>query len=149
MANDRTNRDLVSRDKQARYVYTPSSALPDPTPEPGFSYRWIATHILGQANPTNVSKQMRDGWEPVKATDHPELMLQGSANGNVEIGGLMLCKIPTEQSIARNDYYQKQATIQMESVDNNFMRQSDSRMPLFADRKSSSTRGQGFGSGSK
>lgn len=149
MANDRTNRDLVSREKQARYVYTPSSALPDPTPEPGFSYRWIATHILGQANPTNVSKQMRDGWEPVKATDHPELMLQGSANGNVEIGGLMLCKIPTEQSIARNEYYQQQATTQMESVDNNFMRQSDSRMPLFAERKSTSTRGQGFGSGSK
>jgi hypothetical protein len=92
---------------------------------------------------------MRDGWEPVKATDHPELMLQGSANGNVEIGGLMLCKIPTEQSIARNEYYQKQATTQMESVDNNFMRQSDSRMPLFAERKSTSTRGQGFGSGSK
>lgn len=149
MANDRTNRDLVSREKQARYVYTPSSALPDPTPEPGFSYRWIATHILGQANPTNVSKQMRDGWEPVKATDHPELMLQGGTNGNVEIGGLMLCKIPTEQSIARNEYYQKQATTQMESVDNNFMRQSDSRMPLFAERKSTSTRGQGFGSGSK
>jgi len=149
MANERTNRDLVSREKQARYVYTPSSALPDPTPEPGFSYRWIATHILGQANPTNVSKQMRDGWEPVKATDHPELMLQGGTNGNVEIGGLMLCKIPTEQSIARNEYYQQQATTQMDSVDNNFMRQSDSRMPLFADRKSTSTRGQGFGSGSK
>jgi len=149
MANERTNRDLVSREKQARYVYTPSSALPDPTPEPGFSYRWIATHILGQANPTNVSKQMRDGWEPVKATDHPELMLQGGTNGNVEIGGLMLCKIPTEQSIARNEYYQQQATTQMESVDNNFMRQSDSRMPLFAERKSTSTRGQGFGSGSK
>ena len=149
MANERTNRDLVSREKQARYVYTPSSALPDPTPEPGFSYRWIATHILGQANPTNVSKQMRDGWEPVKATDHPELMLQGGTTGNVEIGGLMLCKIPTEQSIARNEYYQKQATTQMESVDNNFMRQSDSRMPLFAERKSTSTRGQGFGSGSK
>ena len=149
MANERTNRDLVSREKQARYVYTPSSALPDPTPEPGFSYRWIATHILGQANPTNVSKQMRDGWEPVKATDHPELMLQGGTNGNVEIGGLMLCKIPTEQSIARNEYYQQQATTQMDSVDNNFMRQSDSRMPLFAERKSTSTRGQGFGSGSK
>jgi hypothetical protein len=149
MANERTNRDLVSREKQARYVYTPSSALPDPTPEPGFSYRWIATHVLGQANPTNVSKQMRDGYEPVKAADHPELMLQGSANGNVEIGGLMLCKIPTEQAAARNAYYQQQATTQMDSVDNNFMRQSDSRMPLFAERKSSSTRGQGFGSGSK
>jgi len=150
MAENRNPRDNVSREKNTRYVYKPSSALPDPTPEPGWEYRWIATHILGQAHPTNVSHKMRDGWEPVKAADHPELMIVGNAqSGNVEIGGLMLCKIPTEQSIARNDYYQKQATIQMESVDNNFMRQSDSRMPLFADRKSSSTRGLGFGSGSK
>jgi hypothetical protein len=57
-------------------VYTPSSALPDPTPEPGYVYRWIATHVLGQADPTNVSKKMREGWEPVKAADHPELMLR-------------------------------------------------------------------------
>jgi hypothetical protein len=29
--------------------------------------------------PTNVSSKMRDGWEPVKAADHPELMLEGNA----------------------------------------------------------------------
>jgi hypothetical protein len=36
----------------------------------------------------------------------------------------------------------------MASVDNSFMKNNDPRMPLFADRKSSTTRG-GFGSGSK
>lgn len=148
MAETRTPRDLVSREKTARAVYVPPSLLPDPTPEPGYVYRWIATHILGQANPTNVSAKMREGWEPVKATDHPELMLQGDKNGNVEIGGLMLCKMAKEQAQARDDYYAKQAQSQMDSVDNNFMRNNDPRMPLFADRKSSSSRG-GFGSGSK
>jgi hypothetical protein len=93
---------------------------------------------------------MRDKWEPVKAADHPELMIAGNAStGNVEIGGLMLCKQPTDLAESRNDYYNKQASNQMESVDNNFMRNNDPRMPLFADRKSTSTRGQGFGSGSK
>lgn len=146
---NRTPRDLVSREKNARSVYVPSSALPDPTPEPGFVYRWIATHILGQSDPTNVSKKMREGWEPVKAADHPELMLQGNEKtGNVEIGGLMLCKMPRELAQSRDEYYANQAQRQMESVDNNFMRNNDPRMPLFADRKSSSTRG-GFGSGSK
>ena len=150
MAENRTPRDLVSREKTARYVYTPSSALPDPTPEPGYAFRWIATHILGQANPTNVSSKMRDGWEPVKAVDHPELMLQGNAQtGNVEIGGLMLCKIAEERIKAMAEYYDQKASNQMESVDNSFMRQNDPRMPLFADRKSSSSRGSGFGSGSK
>lgn len=149
MAENRTPRDLVSREKSARAVYMPPSALPDPTPEPGYVYRWIATHVLGEAQHTNVSTKMREGWEPVKAVDHPELMLQGNEKtGNVEIGGLMLCKMSKEQAAARDEYYQRQAEAQMTSVDNNFLRNNDPRMPLFADRKSSSTRG-GFGSGSK
>ena len=144
----RTPRELVSREKTARAVYVPPSALPDPTPEPGYVYRWIATHVLGNADPTNVSKKLREGWEPVKAQDHPELMLMASKNGNVEIGGLMLCKMAKEMAQARDEYYAKQAQNQMESVDNHFMRNNDPRMPLFAERKSSSSRG-GFGSGSK
>ena len=144
----RTNRETNSREKSARYVYTPSSTLPDPTPEPGYTFRWIATHVLGQADPTNVSRKMRDGYEPVKAADHPEMMGAGNEKtGNIEIGGLMLCKIPTERANAMSDYYNGQAQNQMDSVDNNFMRQNDPRMPLFADRKSTVTRG-GFGKGS-
>jgi hypothetical protein len=150
MADNRTNRDLISREKTARAVYVPPTNLPDPTPEPGYVYRWIATHILGKAEPVNVSRKMREGWEPVKAVDHPELSLVGNdQTGNVEIGGLMLCKISTEQAQARNDYFNTQAQLQMDSVDNHFMRNSDPRMPLFADRKSTVSRGGGFGSGSK
>ena len=148
----RTNGDLATREKSARYVYTPSSALPDPTPEPGWTYRWVSTALLGDEKVmmVNVSRKMRDGWVPVKAEDHPELMLVGNAKtGNVEIGGLMLCKMPIEKARARDEYYENQARDQMESVDNHFMRNNDPRMPLFADRKSSSTRGSGFGSGSK
>ena len=150
MAENRTPRDNASREKTARAVYVPPSALPDPTPEPGYVYRWIATHVLGEANPTNVSKKMREGWAPVKAEDHPELMLVGNAKtGNVEIGGLMLCKMLKEQAQARDEYYAQQAQDQMNSVDNHFMRNNDPRMPLFSDRKSSTSRGAGFGSGTK
>jgi len=150
MAETRTPRDLVSRDKSARAVYVPPTSLPDPTPEPGYTYRWVATHVLGQAETRNVSTKMREGWEPVKAVDHPELQLYGnSATGNVEIGGLMLCKCSTEKMRARDEYYSAQAQTQMDSVDNHFMRNNDPRMPLFSDRKSSTSRGQGFGSGSK
>ena len=145
---NRTPRELVSREKSARAVYVPPSALPDPTPEPGYVYRWVATHVMGNADPTNVSKKMREGWEPVKAEDHPELGLLGNKAGNVEIGGLMLCKMTNELAQARDEYYAKQASAQMESVDNHFMRNNDPRMPLFAERKSSTSRG-GFGSGSK
>ena len=146
---DRKNRDLTTREKSARAVYVPPTNLPDPTPEPGYVYRWVATHVLGQAEVTNTSRRLREGWEPVKAEDHPELMMMGNEkNGNVEIGGLMLCKMSAEKAKARDAYYDTQAQNQMDSVDNSFMRQNDPRMPLFSDRKSSSTRG-GFGSGSK
>lgn len=148
---NRTNRDLATRDKSVRYVYKPSSSLPDPTPEPGYTYRWIATAVHGNAEVMrpNVSRKLRDGYVPVKAEDHPELMIIGNEkSGNVEIGGLMLCKIPTEKAQAMADYYNGEAQNQMDSVDNSFMRQNDPRMPLFADRKSSVTRG-GFGNGVK
>ena len=148
MANTRKTRDIETREKAStRPVYRPAATLPDPTPEEGYSFRWIAKEILGQAIPTNVSQKFRDGWVPVKAIDHPELMLTGNQDGNVEIGGLLLCKILTEQLQAQKDYYEKQAQDQMNSVDNHFMRNNDARMPLFNDRKTSVSRGSGFGSG--
>lgn len=143
----RLARELETREKTVRPVYRPPNALPDPIPQPGYVYRWVALSVLGQSLATNVSTKMREGWVPVKAEDHPELHLPPNAQGNVEIGGLLLCKMPKELADSRNEYYANQANNQMESVDNHFMRNNDPRMPLFADRKSSSSRG-GFGNGS-
>ncbi len=144
MANTpRIPRELETRDRETRIDYKPPSVLPDPTPDPDYGYRWIATHIFSQSNPSHVSKQIREGWEPVRAEDHPELMLPPNANGNVEMGGLLLCKMPKEKIKARNDYYQQQAEGWMKAVDNTLMRQSDPRMPLFNERKSTSSFGKG------
>jgi len=129
-------------------VYQPASALPEPNPEPGYVFRWVATHVMGQAEANNVSKSLREGWVPVKAEDHPEMALFASKSGNVEIGGLMLCKMPVELAESRTAYYDEQARRQMESVDNQLMRNNDPRMPLFKDRNSSVSRGRGFGNGS-
>ena len=148
-AQERTPRNLQTRESKARTVYVPASTLPTPDPRPGLKFRWVATQLLGQSHASNVSKKMREGWEPVRAEDYPELLLQGNTNGNVEIGGLMLCSMPEELAQSRNEYYNRQATAQMESVDNNFLRSSYARMPLFSEKKSSVTKGVGFGSGSK
>jgi len=76
-------------------------------------------------------------------------MLQADPNsrfkGNIEIGGLLLCKAPEEMMKQRDDYYLKQAQSQMEAVDNNFMRSNDSRMLLFNEKRSTTS----FGRGSK
>lgn len=147
--SNRTPRNLETREQESRYVYKPASALPEPSPEPGFRFRWVATTISGNDNPTNVSQKFREGWVPVKAEDHPELHIQGNKDGNVEVGGLMLCKAPEEMINGRRAYYAQTSKQQMSSVDNHFMRNNDARMPLFKDSKSSVSRGGGFGNGTK
>ena len=109
----------------------------------------MAISIAGQEHATNLSQKRRDGWEPVKAVDHPELQVVGNKDGNVEIGGLLLCKAPKEMIEGRRQYYSQKAQNQMDSVDNSFMKNSDARMPLFSDRKTTVSKGGGFGNGSK
>jgi hypothetical protein len=94
-----------------------------------------------------MSGKMREGWEPVRAEDHPEMMLTANPSGNLEIGGLILCKAPEELMDQRNAYYNKQARAQMDSVNNTLFRENDPRMPLFKDHKSETSR-SAFGSGS-
>lgn len=148
MADKRTPRDLETREKtQTRYVYKPASTLPQPNPDPDYEFHYVAVAIAGQDNPTNVSQKFRDGWVPCKAVDYPELEVLPNKDGNVEIGGLMLCKKPKEMAQARREYFDNKARNQMESVDNSFMRNNDARMPLFSERKSTSTKGRGFGNG--
>jgi len=149
MADTKINRDLHTREKTGRVEYKPASALPDPTPEPGYGFRYVMTHVLGIADHTRMSRMRRDGWEPVKAVDHPELMIAGNAEGNVEIGGLILCKNSIENIRAYDEYYLKQSQDQMDSVDNSFMKDNDPRMRKFAERTSTVSRGSGFGLGSK
>jgi hypothetical protein len=62
---------------------------------------------------------------------------------NIVIGGLMLCKTPTDFVEDRNKFFNTQAADQMRTVDNNLMRENDPRMPLFNERKTKVTFGRG------
>lgn len=147
---ERAPRELNTRQASMRpSKWAPPQLLPDPTPEPGYVYRWVRLSTLGTADPTNISSKLREGWEPVKASDHPEIRLFGNADNprfpdSVEVGGLLLCKIPAEFMDQRDAYYRNQAESQMNSVDNNFMRENDPRMPLFRERSSKVTFGKGM-----
>ena len=148
MADNRLAREVESREStQRKQQWTPPQTLPAPAPQPGWVFRYIRTSIMGTADPSNTSAKFREGWVPCKAEDHPELMHMSDPNskfkGNIEIGGLLLCKAPEELMKQRDDYYTQQAKSQVQSVDNNFMRLNDERMPLFNERKSSTTFGKG------
>lgn len=149
MAENRLAREAEQRQStQRKQEWAPPQTLPSPKEQPGYVYRWIRTSMMGQADPTNTSAKLREGWEPVKAEDHPEMMLQADPNskfkGNIEIGGLLLCKAPEELMKQREEFYTRQAQSQMESVDNNYMRaEVDPRMPLFNERRSNVSFGKG------
>jgi hypothetical protein len=139
---DKTPRSIETRATTERpKAWTPPELLPEPDKQPGFAYRWIRVSTLNTADPRNISAKQREGWEPVKLEEQPQFQLIVDPNSrfkdNVEIGGLLLCKTPIEFVEQRNAYYQKQAEGQLQSVDNNLMRQNDPRMPLFKDSKSS------------
>jgi len=148
MVENRIDRELTTRENKVRKkAWTRPEVLPSPNPEPGYAFRWVRTSNQGQVDATNVSSKIREGWEPVKATDHPEIVMVTVENErfaeNVVIGGLMLCKAPVELVDERSSYYKQQTDSQIHSVDNNLMRENDPRMPLFNDRKSKVTFGKG------
>lgn len=147
----RTPRTNETREAESRPVtWTPPSLLPDPAPQDGYKFRWIRTTLNGQPDPSNVSYRMREGWVACKRSDHPELAHLIDPNSknpeNIESGGLLLCKMPVEMIEARDRHFRNIANNQMESVDNNFMRESDPRMPVLKPERSSRTT---FGRGIK
>jgi hypothetical protein len=148
MATNRLDREVDNREFSERpKQWMPAELLPEPDKQAGYAYRWIRTSTLNTADPRNLSAKLREGWEPVALEEQPKFQLLVDPNSrfkdNIEIGGLLLCKTPEEFVKQRNAYYAKQSDAQTEAVDNNLMRQSDPRMPLFNERKSTTSFGKG------
>jgi hypothetical protein len=151
--DDRTPRSVETREHDLRQQdWQQADLLPTPTPQPGWSFRWIRVSMLGEGDATNVSLRFREGWVPVRAKDHPELMYFNTNDpksrwkDNVELGGLILCKIATKAANQRAQHMRDRADQQMEAVDNSLMKESDARMPILKpERRTRSS----FGSGRK
>ena len=128
-------------------AWRPPETLPSPDEREGWKHRWVRLSTMGTADPGNISSKLREGYEPCKAEDYPELMMhattEGRFKGGIEVGGLLLCRIPKEFLEQRAKWYENQNSAQMESVDNNFLRENDPRMPLFSEKKSKVTFGSG------
>ena len=147
MTEKRNNRDTEVREMAERpKQWRPPELLPEPDKEEGYEYRWIRVSMLNTPDPRNLSSKLREGWEPVRVEEQPKFKLlvdpDGRFKDNIEIGGLLLCKTPKEFVEQQQAYYAKQTREQTEAVDNNLMRQSDSRMPIFKESKSTVTVGR-------
>ena len=148
---DRTSRSANNREKESRRTpWQPPSALDAPPAPQGFKHRWVRESILGQDDRTNMSKRVREGFEPVRAEEFPEfeapVIDNGRYKGIIGVGGLILARIPEEIANERNDYYKTQTADQMLAVDSDLMRESNPMMPMSQpNRKSNITFGSGSG----
>ena len=148
MAENRNPREVETRSLTERpKTWLPPELLPEPDKLPGYAYRWIRISTLNNADPRNLSAKLREGWEPVRIEEQPQFKLlvdpNSRFNENIEVGGLLLCKTPQELVDQRNAHYNNQTQAQTEALDNNLMRESDARMPIFRERKSTTSFGKG------
>jgi len=157
-ATDRSPRELESREAEYtdEYAYQPPSILPDPAPEGGFDFRWVRHSNLGEADARNMSYRTREGWVPVKAGEHPELLaglstsagddrVEPTEDDHIMVGDLILMKIDSRRARARQKYYSDLAAAQIDGANRDMLRDSDARMPLKVAENRSATR---FGDGS-
>lgn len=148
VAENKLTRELDTRVQAERpKSWQPASTLPEPDKQPGYDYRWVRISTLGQADPRNMSGKLREGWEPVRVEEQPKFQMLVDPNSrfkdNIEVAGLLLCKVPSEFMAQRRAHFNKVSADQISAVDNNFMRENDPRMPLFRDRKSTTSFGNG------
>lgn len=149
MAENRLSRELETRSTAERpKQWQRANTLPQPDHMPGYKYRWVRVSTLNQNDARNISSKLQEGWEPVRIEEQPQFKMLLDPNSrfkdNIEIAGLLLCKMPTEFVQQRAAHYAAQTKAYMDSVDNNFMRESDPRMPLFAEKRSKTSFGKGL-----
>ena len=89
---------------------------------------------------------IREGYELVRAeevenaSDYPVLD-EGKYKGVIGVGGLLLAKVPEEIAKQRQDYMTNRHKDQNKAVENDLMKEQDSRMPINVERQSRVTFG--------
>ena len=114
----------------------------------GMSLRWIRISIRGQEDIQNVGKKLQLGWAFVTPDEVPEMALtsfvreEGRYQGAVCRGDVALVKMPAGKVAARRKHYEKKSNDQMDAVNAQLMKSSDSRMPISNTSKSVTTKGR-------
>jgi hypothetical protein len=100
--------------------------LDAPPAPPGYKHRWIRTAAGNQEDRTNVAGKLREGYEFVRADEHPDFAApvaeDGRHAGVISVGNLVLARIPDETVEERNEYYQSRASDLQRAVDNDMLK---------------------------
>ena len=96
---------------------------------------------MGYDDRKNISARLREGFELVRADEYPdwdgESISEGKHTGVFGQGGLLLARFPKDLLKQRTAYYKKRTSEAMDAIDNDLLRENDSRMPILKpDRQS-------------
>jgi hypothetical protein len=114
----------------------------------GMALRWIRVSLQGKDDIANVGKKLQAGWVFVTPEEVPEMSItsfvrdEGRYQGSVCRGDVALVKMPAGKVNARRKFYESKANDQMEAVNSQLMKSSDSRMPITNTSRSVTTRGR-------
>ena len=144
---NQTSRASQTRSKVERpKVWVHPSALDAPPAPDGFRYRWIRAESVGFQDTKNITGRIREGYELVRAeevenaSDYPVLE-EGRYKGVIGVGGLLLAKVPEEIAKQRQEYMTNRHQDRSDAVENDLMKEQDSRMPINVERQSRVTFG--------
>ena len=135
MENDKikTSRASQTRDKiEVKKVWTPPTSLDAPPAPKGYRHQWIRAEILGHQDTSNIARNLREGYELVRADEYPDQdfpsMNEGRYAGMIGVGGLLLARIPEEIALQIDEYYAKQTQNKEEAVNNNLLKEQHPSM---------------------
>ena len=138
---DRTPRTADTREKETRRKpWAPPSVLDAPAAPEGYKHRWIRASIRGEEDKGNVFNRLRQGYEPVRAEEHPDYQAptieDGKHAGVIGNGGLILTRVPVETAHERTEFYGNRTREQMAAVDQDLMKEQHPSMPISQQRQS-------------
>ena len=147
MTNKNTKSHPTRAEASRKIVYQPPNYLDAPEPKvDGIKYRWIRVSAGGEDDSQNISKKRREGYEFVRAEEHPEFDAPthetGKYAGVIGTGDLVLAKIPVEMSDAKKEYFEQKTKRQSQAVDADILKEQHPSMPVHQKRSSSVTKGK-------
>jgi hypothetical protein len=145
----RMERDQAFRAGRGRgpAAYEEPAKLPDPIPELGYVYQWIAVSVHGVQYWDDVDKMFRDGWVPVEQAEQPHILVMATGrspwlrNGCIEIGGCLLCKKAAELVERKIGYYEDFVTARLNNGIELVQSRSSRKFPTFGNRQEESEYG--------
>ena len=100
----------------------------------------------GEDDPRNIAKRRREGYEFVRADEHPDetyaVHESGKFAGVIGSGDVVLAKIPKDLVDSRNEWVNTRTRNQQRAVDESLLKEQHPSMPINQQRSSDISHGR-------